>query len=92
MYDLPQAGIIANDQLQTHLRKYGYHHSTTNNGLWTHDTRDTVFTLVVDDFRVRYTSDNNIQHLISALRDLYKITVDWEGRHYIGITLKWEYR
>ena len=53
MYGLPQAGKIANDQLQTHLRKYGYHHSTTNNGLWTHNTRDTVFSLVVDDFRVR---------------------------------------
>ena len=33
MYGLPQAGQIANNQLQKHLEKYGYHHSKITNGL-----------------------------------------------------------
>ena len=91
MYGLPQAGRIANDQLQQHLAKYGYRHSKMTNGLWTHATNDTLFTLVVDDFGVRYTSTENIHHLLNALKDLYKITIDWSRLHYIGIDLKWNY-
>ena len=91
MYGLPQAGQIANDQLQQHLAKYGYRHSKITNGLWTHATNNTLFTLVVDDFRVRYTSTKNFHHLLNALKDLYKITIDWSGSHYIGMDLKWDY-
>ena len=88
MYGLPQAGRKANDQLQHHLAKYGYCHSKITNGLWTHATNTTSFTLVVDDFGVRYTSTENIHHLLNDLKDLYKITIDWSGLHYIGIYLK----
>ena len=76
MYGLPQAGKIANDQLQRHLEKYGYCHSSITNGLWTHKSQSTVFALVVDDFAVKYTSNQDADHLISALQDLYKITMD----------------
>ena len=81
MYGLPQAGRIANDQLQKHLAKYGYCHLDITNGLWTHATRDTKFTLVVDDFGVHYTSTTNITHILNALKDLYKIEIDWTGSH-----------
>ena len=91
MYGLPQAGRIANDQLREHLEKHGYVHSNVTNGLWTHKTRDTVFTLVVDDFAVKYTSKENIDHLFSALKEIYRITIDWEGKHFIGIDLNWDY-
>ena len=92
MYGLPEAGQIANDQLQQHLETYAYCHSKITNGLWTHVTTTTAFTLVVDDFRVRYTSTENIHHLLNALKDIYKITIDWSGLHYIGIDLKWNYK
>ena len=92
MYGLPQAGKIANDQLKRHLEQYGYKHSTKTNGLWTHETRDTVFTLVVDDFGIKYTSRKDADHLSNALQDLYKITLDWTGHHFIGIDLAWNYK
>ena len=91
MYRLPQAGRLANDQLKKHLQKYGYIHSKKTNGLWTHQTLDTVFTLVVNNFRIKYISKENENHLINALKDLYKVTIDWTGRHFIGINLQWNY-
>jgi hypothetical protein len=36
MYGLPQAGIIAQELLQEHLAKVGYHQSKIVPGLWTH--------------------------------------------------------
>ena len=91
MYGLKQAGIITNQELQEHLAPYGYlpvHHTP---GLWTHNSSDTIFSLVVDNFAVKYTSDARAQHLLSALRDKYDISVDWKASQYIGISLKWDY-
>ena len=59
--------------------------------MWTHDTRDTKFILVVDNFGIKYKSTGNIKHLLDALKDLYKITIDWMGTHFIGIDLEWDY-
>jgi hypothetical protein len=53
MYGLPQAGILAQQLLQTRLAKHGYRPCCHTHGLWRHDTRPTMFTLVVDDFGVK---------------------------------------
>ena len=92
MYGLPQAGKLANDQLKTHLQKFGYIHSDKTNGLWNHQTLDTVFTLVVKNFDIKYTSKEDANHLISALKYSYRITIDWTGRHFVGINLQWNYK
>jgi hypothetical protein len=55
MYGLPQAAIIANQQLQEKLEPHGSHPVPITPGLWKHDTQDIAFTLVVDDFGIRYT-------------------------------------
>jgi hypothetical protein len=67
MYSLPHAGIIAQELLQERLSKVGYHQSKIIPGLWTHVTRKTCFTLVVDDFAIKYTNVEDATHLISAL-------------------------
>ena len=54
MYGLPQAGQIANDELVIHLAKHGYHQCEHTHGLFRHDTRPIAFSLVVDDFGVKY--------------------------------------
>jgi hypothetical protein len=59
MYALPQAGILANDDLVIHLAKYGYIQSPHTPGLFTHNTRPISFCLVVDDFGTS-TSDRNM--------------------------------
>jgi hypothetical protein len=47
--------------------------------------------LVVDDFGVLYVGKQHAEHLRDTLAAKYKITTDWEGQLYLGITLKWDY-
>ena len=50
------------------------------------------FTLVVDDFGIKYTDTKDVKHLIHILKENYPIvTVDWSGILYCGITLEWDY-
>ena len=91
MYGLPQAGKIANELLQKRLRMYGYHPVNFTPGLWTHLWRPIKFTLVVDDFGVKFNGLEHANHLKTTLERWYDITVDWEGSKYVGINLKWDY-
>lgn len=92
MYGLPQAGIIANNQLVERLAPFGYAPVTHTPGLWRHTTRPIMFSLVVDDFGISYVNRANAQHLIDTLASFYEITVDWEATKYCGITLEWDYK
>ncbi len=91
MYGLPQAGILAQQLLEQQLNKHGYSQSKAVPGLWTHKTRPISFTLVVDDFGVKYVGKEHTMHLINALKQDYEISEDWEGNKYIGITFEWDY-
>ena len=79
MYGLPQAGIIAQVLLEDRLGKHGYSQSNIIPGLWTHKTRPILFSLVVDDFAVKYTRKEDAEHLLNALKRDYIATEDWEG-------------
>jgi hypothetical protein len=92
MYSLPQAGIIAQELLQEHLVKMGYHQSKIVPGLWTHKARNTCFTLVVDDFAIKYTKVEDAKYLFDTLQKDYTITVDWDATKYIGLAIEWDYK
>ena len=92
MYGLPQAGLLANELLEKRLNKNGYKQSKLVPGLWKHDWRPIQFTLVVDDFGVKYVGKEHALHLKATLEEHYKVTNDWEGKRYIGITLDWDYK
>ena len=68
MYGLPQASIIAQQLLKEHLQKHGYRQSQMTPGLWKHNTRPISFSLVVDDFGVKYVGKENAQHLLDTVR------------------------
>ena len=92
MYGLPQAGRLANNQLVTFLATHGYRPALPlTPGLWRHDTRDIVFSLVVDDFGVRYTSRADADHLVATLSTSYQVSTDWTGSRYCGLILTWDY-
>ena len=91
MYGLPQAGLIAQKRLNAHLLKFGYKKCEHTPGLYAHTTLATTFTLVVDDFGIKYCSKDDTLHLLTCLRALYEITTDWTGSLYIGFTLQWNY-
>ena len=90
MYGLPHAGKIANDRLRKHLQPYGYTPVKHTPGLWKHATRPISFTLVVDDFGVKYTNLDDVTHLQAALEKQYEITIDNSGSLYCGLTLDWQ--
>ena len=92
MYGLPQSGLLANELLEKRLNKRGYHQSKLVPGLWSHKWCPVQFTLVVDDFRVKYVSKEHALHLKQTLKENYKVTLEWDGRRYIGIILDWDYK
>jgi hypothetical protein len=91
MYGLPQSGIIAQELLEQCLHKYGYSQSKIIPGLWTHTTRPILFSLVVDDFAVKYTRREDAEHLMEAIKKDYTATEDWTGTKYLGLTIEWDY-
>jgi hypothetical protein len=54
VWGLPQAGILANKLLCKQLKRHGYHECVNTPGLWRHATRPVTFSLVIDDFGVKY--------------------------------------
>ncbi len=67
MYGLPQARIIAQQLLEKRLKAHGYHQSTITPGLWKHDTCPISFSLVVNNFGVKYVGEENAQHLLDTV-------------------------
>ncbi len=91
MYGLLQAGKLANVQLQTFLAPHGYQPCPITLGLWMHASCDICFTLVMDDFAVRYMDWHNVKHLLTVLKNHYQVTEDWEASQYCGLTITWDY-
>jgi hypothetical protein len=73
MYGLPQAGKLANDRMRNFLEPHGCIPSDVTPGLWKHMDSDLMFTLVVDDFGVRYTNKNDVERLLTVLKKEYKL-------------------
>ncbi len=91
MYGLPQAGIIAQQLLKKRLKAHGYSQSTITPGLWKHDTRPIIFSLIVNNFGVKYVGEENEQHLLDTVQKYYKCSCNWEGKQYCRLTIKWDY-
>jgi hypothetical protein len=92
VWGLPQAGILANKLLRKQLKPHGYYKCVNTLGLWRHATRPITFTLVVDDFGVKYMGKEHADPLINCLKEeTYKLTEDWTGNRYCGILLCWDY-
>ena len=53
--------------------------------------RRTCFCLCVDDFAIKYYSQEDADHLLSALKEAYEITVDNQGGNFCGLRLEWDY-
>ena len=91
MYGLPQAGIIAQQLLAKQLKEHGYSQSETTPGLWMHKWRLITFSLVVDNYGVKYIGEEHTQHLLQTIQKYYQYSVKEEGGRYCGLTIKWDY-
>ncbi len=47
---------------------------------------------MVDNFGVKYVGKEHAVHLKKVLNRHYKLTCNWTGTRYIGITLDWDYK
>ena len=91
MCGLLQTGLLEHILLEERLKKHGYEQSKITPGFWNHKGRPICFTLVVDDFGVKYVGKEHARHLISVLKEHYEISEDWEGKKYVGLTFDWDY-
>ena len=91
MPGLKQAGRIANDRLKSHLAHFGFAPVPITPVLWKHTTKPIIFSLVVDDFGVKYSGKENADHLIQALQKLYTISINWTSSLLYGLTIDWDY-
>ena len=85
MWGLPQAGILANKLLKKHIAPHRYFECKQTPSLWKHTTRPIIFTLVVNDFGIKYEQQEDIDHLIACIKKKYELTIDWDGDLYCGI-------
>jgi hypothetical protein len=69
-----------------------YQSLSKTRGLWKHDTHPISFSLVVDDFRVKYVGREHAEHLMECIKKNYNISRDWKGSAYCGLTLEWDYK
>ena len=74
-----------------HVTKYDYLPTSITSGLWYHKTKPINLTLVVGAFGVKYVGRENAEQLKNTLESMYKMTINWEGKLYNGITLKWKH-
>ena len=73
------------------MAPFGYQPVQYTPGMWVHDNQKTIFSLVVDYFYVQYSSLEDADHFLNALKAKYLIKIDMEVRVYIVIKLDWDY-
>ena len=79
-YGLKQGGKIAHDDLVQHLNEHGYVRAGTTEGLFRHVTRDISFTLIVDDFGIKYQCKEDVDHLNKIMGEKYIFKVDFKAK------------
>jgi hypothetical protein len=85
---LPQSGRLTNYRLVNLLAPYSYAPMPITLGLWKYNEWTTNFTLVVDNFGVKYMDRADAEHLMTTLQKLYNVrSIDWTGTKYCGIQL-----
>ncbi len=82
IWGLPQASILANKCICRKLTPFGYFECINTPGLWCHESRPITFTLVVDNFGVKYVNRDDVDHIILSMKKTYTFTKDWTGNLY----------
>ncbi len=76
MYGLLQAGLLVYELLEKRLNKHDYRQNKLVPGLWKHNWRPIQFTLVVDNFGLKYVGEEHPNHLIMILVKFYTFDED----------------
>ena len=85
MYELPQAGLLAQQRLIAHLAKANYVQSAVIPCLFRHLTNGATFVLVVDDFGVKFQNTQGRDHF--SIPCVLCMPSDYEGSQYLGMSI-----
>ena len=69
----PKQEKLQNDKLKLHIVKFGYKPAPITPGMWRHETPPLQFSLVLDDFGVKYEWQEDITHLLDVQKKLQDI-------------------
>ena len=86
-YGLPQAGALSQQRLFRHLHKHGYHPLPSSPSVFRNDDGTIRFTLVVDDFAVVWSNQQQMDHFLHTLTALYQVKVNRQGTKYLGMNI-----
>ena len=67
-YVFPQAGMPAKIYLKETLAPHGYYGVPHTSGIWKYISRPVQFSLVVNNFGVKYVGQEHVNHLICTLK------------------------
>ena len=71
IYGLKQSGALATHMLAKISNKRGYYQAKHTKGLWLYTTKNILFTLVVDNFGVKYICREDSKELVPILEETY---------------------
>ena len=91
MYGHPASGRLSNKKLVSILKTAGYHEDAFVDCLFKHETRNITFALVVDDMGIKYSREEDVEHLAATIAPYWKVKLDYTGSQFLGMNLKWEY-
>jgi hypothetical protein len=74
------------------LTPFGYYPARHAPGRWLHKTRNMAFSLIVDDFTVKYAGKQHTEHIRNTLLRSYELTTYWERKVCCGKTFQWDYK
>ena len=90
-YGLPQAGILANDLLRSHLKAKGFYEEASTPGLWCHKWRPIQFCLIINNFGVEYVGLEHFTYLINILKKFHGVQYNMAGNKFAGMDIEWNY-
>ena len=88
LYGLVNASLVAQKNLIELLNQNDFYETDTAQ-LYKHKFKNIEFTLIVDDFGVKYNDKVDAEFLHHILLSRYeKVKVDWSGELYLGMSIK----
>jgi hypothetical protein len=85
---LPQAGILANNLLCSHLEAKGFYEAASTSGLRCHKWRPIQFCLIVDDFGVEYMGLEHFNYLLDVFKKFHGMQYNMAGNKFAGMDIE----
>ena len=85
MYCLHIAENITNDELKNHLVPYNYTPVIHTVASWTYSTNRLHFSLVVDDFTIKYSNKACDNYILQSLMSIYTIFLSSDLKIFLPI-------